>query len=115
MFNFGFTLFFMLFAAFMIANQCYVKDAHIPPSSDVYRVAEASKRKFSVPGPMVVTEFSPNSFVYELQRRIGEEINKIIDQEVNYALKRSENRCGEGFCTKFREKRTIMDYLVLLG
>lgn len=115
MLNFGFTLFFKLSAAFMIANQCYVKDAHIPPSSDIYRVAEASKRKFSVPGPMVVTEFSPNSFVYELQRRIEEEVNKIIDQEVDHALKRfKKNDVVKDFAC-FRKKERLWITLYYLG
>lgn len=78
-------------------------------------VAEIPKKRFSVPGPMVVTEFSSNSFPYELQKRIEEEVNKIIDQEIDRALKRFNKMDLVKDFARFRPKERLWITLYYLG
>lgn len=112
----GFPSFFMLSIAFMVANQCYAEDAHISTAPSAYSAPEISKRSYNVPGPMVVTEFSPNNFVYELQRRIEEEVNKIIDQEIDHALKRfNKTDVVKDFARRFVKKERLWITLYYLG
>lgn len=72
-------------------------------------------RMWGVPGPMVVTEFPENSFPYELQKQIEIQVNNIIGQEIDIALKQYNKTDLLQDFARFRLKERLWITLYYVG